>query len=110
MLVDHCFQMEISLRLARKREGQEASKAASTELFGGNDFEEDEKEKDRSHRHNVERKRTKKQQLEQQSSAASVEYESGHKRYKKDHRHYDDQKETEMAKFDEVYGCFWMRI
>ncbi|XP_024976547.1 pre-mRNA-processing protein 40A-like isoform X2 [Cynara cardunculus var. scolymus] len=60
-------------------------------------LEEDEKEKDRSHRHSIERKRTKQQQLEQQSSATagSVEYESRHKRYKRDHRHYDDQKEAE---------------
>lgn len=65
-------------------------------------LEEDDKlEKDRSHRHSLERKRTKQQQvqvqLEQQSSAGAVEYESRHKRYKRDHnhRHYDDQKETE---------------
>ncbi|KAK9080223.1 hypothetical protein SSX86_001899 [Deinandra increscens subsp. villosa] len=47
-----------------------------------------------SHRHSAERKKTK--QLEQQSSA-SIEYESRHKRYKRDHRRgdYDDQREAE---------------
>nr|GEW53715.1 pre-mRNA-processing protein 40A-like isoform X1 [Tanacetum cinerariifolium] len=47
-----------------------------------------------SHRHSDERKKTK--QLDQQSSAP-IEYESRHKRYKRDHRRvdYDDQKEAE---------------
>ncbi|XP_023760424.1 pre-mRNA-processing protein 40A isoform X1 [Lactuca sativa] len=52
---------------------------------------EDDKDRSRdSYRHSLERKRVK--QLEQQSS---VEYESRHKRYKRDHNRRDDQKEAE---------------
>ncbi|KAI3772199.1 hypothetical protein L6452_03380 [Arctium lappa] len=33
--------------------------------------------------------------LNEKDKAAAVEYESRHKRYNRDHRHYDDQKETD---------------
>lgn len=104
---DESYSYEENKRSGRDKEKKHRKRHQSSL----DDMNLDENDKDRSkdsHRHSVDRKKSK--QMEQHAFATEADYDSRHKRYKRDHgngshRHgdYDEQKEREFGEDGEVW-------